>query len=192
MILLSESNGGGNQNYNSTCFTPTATTNIVSGTAPFTGSYLPQGDFEDLNGASINGDWKLILSDCCGNRDQNIIKSWSITFQNQNEVQFSWRDSLGLSCVDCPNPIAKPEFSTVYTLTAEDSFGCTHEESVVVEVLNEFSSPDVGVHEMSNGSITFRWRRIPGVPTYEVNVNNEGWIPANGFLEHRVDNLNKW
>ena len=38
-LELTTNNGGGQDNYTNTCFTPTAATNIVAGTPPFTGDF---------------------------------------------------------------------------------------------------------------------------------------------------------
>lgn len=43
-----------------------------------------------------------------------------------------WSPPEGLSCTDCPNPIANPEETTVYYMTATDELGCTSEDSLTV------------------------------------------------------------
>ncbi|HHH49880.1 MAG TPA: PKD domain-containing protein, partial [Saprospiraceae bacterium] len=168
LLLLTDANGGQNKNYTSTCFSPTATNLITSATAPFTGSFLPQGNFSVLNGATINGDWTLIVSDCCGNIDFNILKSWTITFNNKNNISYTWSNPTGLSCTDCPDPTASPMEDQTYLLTLEDSYACQAEDSLHIRVLNEFSAPEVSLLTMENGNITFIWTRIPDAPTYEV------------------------
>ncbi|MEL6923007.1 MAG: proprotein convertase P-domain-containing protein, partial [Bacteroidota bacterium] len=189
MILLSEGNGGAGQAYQQTCFSPVAATPITAGVAPLTGNFQAEGDWSELNGATINGDWNLQISDCCGNADYNTLHSWSITFNNQNTINYSWENPTSLSCEDCPEPEASPDATVRYQLNIEDSYGCTSGADAEVRVLSMFAAPVVGIKEMEDGTIIFKWSRIPGAPTYEVNIDGAGWIPANGFLEHRVNGL---
>ncbi|MEM9548605.1 MAG: gliding motility-associated C-terminal domain-containing protein [Bacteroidota bacterium] len=57
---------------------------------------------------------------------------------------FSWVDSDGsLSCIDCPNPVAKPTSSTTYELTISDSAGCTQMIVISVDVT---PAPVVNIH----------------------------------------------
>lgn len=49
-------------------------------------------------------------------------------------AQISWSPAEGLSCTDCLNPIAKPAFSTVYTLTISTAGGCTRSATLSIEV----------------------------------------------------------
>jgi len=74
-VLLSQENGINGDNYGLSCadftrFTRFATESINSGSAPFTGNYLPEGDFNDFNdGSDPNGIWKLKM---CDGADQDI------------------------------------------------------------------------------------------------------------------------
>ncbi len=45
---------------------------------------------------------------------------------------FAWSPPLGLSCADCPAPLASPPASQVYRLTVTDSLGCTAADEVLV------------------------------------------------------------
>ncbi|MCK7591764.1 T9SS type A sorting domain-containing protein [Subsaxibacter sp. CAU 1640] len=78
VLELSTDNGGGGDNYVGTHFTPTASQNITAGSAPFTGNYLPEGNFSTVAGQT-NGLWKLRVCD-----DDALISgtmgAWSLTF----------------------------------------------------------------------------------------------------------------
>ncbi|WP_435413681.1 proprotein convertase P-domain-containing protein, partial [Psychroserpens mesophilus] len=80
VVLLSDSNGGNGDNYTNTSFSPDATTSITSGTAPFTGEFLPEGNFNDLNGLLADGTWTLKVCDNAG-FDTGSVTSWSISFK---------------------------------------------------------------------------------------------------------------
>ncbi len=82
-IELSTGNGGGGQNYTNTCFKDTAISFISSGTAPFTGDYIPESFlYHANNGQNPNGDWKLLIHDTYPFSDAGNLISWSITFGN--------------------------------------------------------------------------------------------------------------
>ena len=83
VVLLTSGNGGGDDNYTNTCFNQTATSSIATGTAPFTGTYRPQGQLGIVNNLqNPNGDWKLHILDTYPFADQGIVFNWSITFGN--------------------------------------------------------------------------------------------------------------
>lgn len=44
----------------------------------------------------------------------------------------NWTPPEGLSCTDCPNPIADPQETTTYFVEVTDEFGCSVSDSVVV------------------------------------------------------------
>ncbi|WP_179021239.1 reprolysin-like metallopeptidase [Winogradskyella forsetii] len=62
-ILLSAENGGNGDDFINTVFDNAATTSITVGTAPFTGTFQPEGDLSVLNGILSSGDWTLNASD---------------------------------------------------------------------------------------------------------------------------------
>jgi gliding motility-associated-like protein len=47
---------------------------------------------------------------------------------------YSWSPSAGLSCIDCPNPIASPIVNTTYTVTVTATNGCSQTAQVTVNV----------------------------------------------------------
>jgi gliding motility-associated-like protein len=82
IVPLTSDNGGSGDNYTNTCFTMTAGTSIVGGTAPFNGTYLPEGDLGLVNnGQNANGTWSLCITDDAGG-DVGTLNSWNITFGN--------------------------------------------------------------------------------------------------------------
>lgn len=190
LLMLSTNNGGSGDNYTQTCFSPSAITPITSGAAPFTGNFQPEGSWAVLNGAPINGNWTLRVSDAFGLNAMGKVNWWSITFRSQNNLTYTWTPTGGLSCNNCPTPVATPLNNTNYIVTASDNYGCVRKDTIGITVLNSFSAPTVTLSQQNNGTITANWNDISPGLTYEVNVNGTGWVPSNnGLLSHVISGL---
>jgi subtilisin-like proprotein convertase family protein len=144
-INLSSDNGGSGSNYINTVFTASGLMSITSGTAPFTGIYIPEEPFSNLTGSAV-GNWTLKVVD-----DEIIIGgtivNWSIVVKtNQNAlVTYSWSPTTGLSNSNISNPIASPTTTTTYTMTATVN-GCSASDSVIVSLYPVLIA---GVHNSS-------------------------------------------
>lgn len=194
MLELSTGNGGGSDNYTNTCFTVDAATSITAGNGPFTGDFAPEGDWNALNGAQVLGDWSLIVSDAFGINDIGRLLSWSITFNSVNEIQYAWDPPLGLTCPDCPTPTAMPAATTTYTVQATDSYGCTAQDEITVNVVDDVPGPaEVTCLITGEGEITFSWTQVGSFVEYEVNpiVNGspQGWQGPVTGTNFAVNNL---
>jgi gliding motility-associated-like protein len=67
--------------------------------------------------------------------DINISAGASTTLTPQYSSDISiwmWTPPDGLSCTDCPNPIASPKNSTTYTITVANKGGCSAHDDVIV------------------------------------------------------------
>ncbi|MFK7831894.1 MAG: reprolysin-like metallopeptidase [Winogradskyella sp.] len=62
-VALSTNNGSNGDDYINTVFDNDADSSITNGSAPFTGSFQPEGDLSQFNGSSAGGDWTLNVSD---------------------------------------------------------------------------------------------------------------------------------
>lgn len=81
-IQLTSNNGGAGDNYITTCFDGNAATSITTGTAPFNGSYRPEGSMNCVNNnTSGNGVWTLCITDGFGG-DVGFLNSWNLSFGN--------------------------------------------------------------------------------------------------------------
>ena len=193
VIDLSSGNGGSGDNYTNTCFTPSAPTSITTGTAPFTGSFRPEGNWNLLSGTQINGNWQLIVTDAFGINQIGRLNSWTITFLSTNNITYSWSPSQGLSCNNCPNPTASPNVTRTYMVQATDSYGCIQRDTVTVGVVNDISAPVVTCETTADGEITFSWLQVDNFTDYEVNVttngSSSGWQGPVTDLFYVVSNL---
>ena len=197
-LELTTDNGGSGDDYIETCFTPVATNPIDFGSqappsaAPFTNDWAPEGNWEDLwtiQDPLTNGTWSLQIKDDTPGFDGTLLE-WSICFNPLYQINYSWMPSAGLSCDDCPDPIATPDTTTTYYLTATDTYGCEVYDTIKISIFEDdtLQAPDVNCTLITNNSIDFCWDDI-GAFGYEVNVNGGGWIPSNGGLCHSVTGL---
>ena len=195
-ILLSDDNGGSGDNYTNTCFTPSATQPInfpgpqaPASAAPFTGDFLPEGLWEDLYGDHpTNGTWTLKVRDDA-NGFTGTLRDWTITFEPAYELTYQWSPTDSVACQTCPITTVNPAETTLYTLTATDSYGCIVKDSVKVEVLPALPAPTITCGNSSSNSISFEWSSVPGATGYEVNVGGSGWTTPSDSLSHTVTGL---
>jgi gliding motility-associated-like protein len=47
---------------------------------------------------------------------------------------WSWSPATGLSCTDCPNPVATPQQTTAYVVTGTNAFGCQEKDTIRIAV----------------------------------------------------------
>ncbi len=76
-VVLSAKNGGSSDNYVDTVFDQEAADPIGGASAPFTGSFIPDGDLSSFYGEVSAGEWTLNVADDTG-FDTGTIDSWSI------------------------------------------------------------------------------------------------------------------
>ncbi len=120
--------GSNGDNMIGTVFTMNATTPIASGTAPFTGEFLPEQSLANLTGTA-SGNWQLKVTDL-GIGDVGTLHKWSIKFMVQNEiVTYSWSNGS-----TSPSITISPTNNEAYTVTVTDLNGCTAEATANVIV----------------------------------------------------------
>ena len=74
--------------------------------------------------------------------DTTIIigESYQLNTNAGNGYTYSWTPPEGLSCADCPNPIASPLQTTTYYIVVSDKFGCfTVRDTVEIKVEEKYS-----------------------------------------------------
>ena len=165
-ILLTSDYGGSGNDYINTVFRTDAATLISSGSAPFTGTYRPEGTITTppdrsgaassgnynavvpvnaLDGAVIDGAWSLRVFDDANN-DSGTLDNWAVSITKQTGGNF--RSVVNGSQVIGPivysgtlNSIAKsvvtpPAGTNIYTVTTTDGNGCSTTSNQVSVVVN--------------------------------------------------------
>lgn len=190
LFELSTGNGGGQDNYTQTCFTPSAVTPIQSGSPPFTGDFIPEDPWSTITGAPTNGNWSILVSDAFGLTTFSKLNWWSITFNTTNEIEYNWFPPVDLSCTDCPNPTANPSQTTNYIVTSTDAFNCVYNDEVEIAVLQSIPAPVLSFNSLFGGTLEINWTQISSFTEYEINIDNGGWIDSNnGSFSHLIAGL---
>lgn len=85
--------GGADDNFTNTCLNDTAALSITAGSAPFTGTWKPQGQMGRVNnGQNGNGTWILRITDLVPSDDGTLL-DWSVTFGTHPATYFSFSSS---------------------------------------------------------------------------------------------------
>ena len=97
-LTLSTDNGSNGNDYINTCFSPTATNSIrgdgefaPNSLTPFSGKWLPEGQWSNLLNTSTNGTWTLQVKDDSNGFTGSIL-AWSISFHESvlNNENILW------------------------------------------------------------------------------------------------------
>lgn len=145
-IVLVNQEGGDNDNFENTCFVAGATGSITGGTAPFTGNFAPQDNFNDLGGSPINGTWYLIVADV-STGIVGLLDDWEISINNENKADITWGP---------PELFADPNKSfqnisfgpvsqdTVYSIdiSVTDRLGCSRDSTIEIRVKDSGEAGD--------------------------------------------------
>ncbi|MBE2228375.1 MAG: S8 family serine peptidase [Ignavibacteria bacterium] len=87
--------GGSGDNFIGTVLNDSAATPIASGTAPFTGSFIPSSPLAPFVGQAVNGTWTLSISDGATG-DTGLLKAWCLQITYQTVVG-------GIQTIEIPN-----------------------------------------------------------------------------------------
>ncbi len=147
---------------------------IVSGTRSFIVTVT------DINGC-IGTDTVEIVQEgtpnTWGGQDQTITGTGdSVQLNGQGAVAYQWRPSAGLSCSNCPDPMASPDTTTTYTVTGFNNAGCSRDDIVTVFV------NIVGIEDRLPDPVVVR-PVFPNPVSNEIVLEYELLQPANTRIE---------
>lgn len=157
VLNLVNRRGGSGNNFINTVISSDGVTAVSSGSAPFTGTYLPDaaisvGATSNVSNAAAfsslystpNGNWIFSGRDVA-NGDEGNITSWSITITyslpaitwttNVTDLYADLAASIPYTSQNTAKVYAAPTSTQIYTATATASNGCTASNSVTVSVI---------------------------------------------------------
>jgi gliding motility-associated-like protein len=97
----------------------------------------------DANNCSITGNYAVVYQYTLGVNvtaapPDTILKGESVQLNatsNNNTVTFEWTPSDGLNCWNCAAPVATPEKTKTYIVTALSATGCLAYDTVTIHVI---------------------------------------------------------
>ena len=136
-ILLNPSGGNGSYSYSwlPGGSTNQLLTNLASGNYQVTitdgNSCTQQFNFT----IEFNDDYVVSVTPASSNiaYQQNVLLTTDVT-PSVPGATYSWSPVQGLSCTNCPNPIASPASSTTYTVTVTGPNGCSQSAQAIINV----------------------------------------------------------
>ncbi|CAN5177805.1 hypothetical protein BH09BAC1_BH09BAC1_01180 [soil metagenome] len=64
----------------------------------------------------------------------NVKLSTTVTTSANTQLSYVWEPAYGLSCTNCPNPVANPLYAVTYTVEMTDGDGCKTSAKALVDV----------------------------------------------------------
>ena len=200
VLNLVNQRGGSADNFVNTTISSTATTPISAGVAPFTGTFLPDGNlgapaptgtvvnattFTPLinTAGTLNGTWSLLARDVAGG-DVGTITSWSLTINYEVPAgppvgyTFLWSPSAGISSTT-GNPIAaSPMQTTTYTVMGTAPNGCQTTAAITINVnqLPAVTTPPSNLTVCATSNATFTAVATGAGITYQWQVSTDGGL----------------
>ncbi|MEY4542073.1 MAG: hypothetical protein RL411_150, partial [Bacteroidota bacterium] len=105
--------------------------------------------------------------------DTFVCFGGSVKLQASGTDSYRWSPALGLNKLDIPDPVAKPDQTTVYTVTGRDAFNCfSSSRKVNVRVIPN-PIVDAGADTTVKAGYPVRLE-----PTYSADVTRIQWVPA--------------
>jgi large repetitive protein len=104
-------------------------------------------------------------------------------------VQYAWTPALGLTCTNCPNPMASPATTTAYIAQVTNIFGCSVTDTVVVTVipplhLNVSPADSICIGQsaqlVASGAAGYSWSPATGLSN--TTISNPVATPANTIV----------
>ncbi len=125
----------GNGNFSNLQNPPTQLYN-VAGTYPITLVVTNSSGCKDTVNTSVNA---FSIPKINAGIDTLVCLGKSISLTAQGASSYVWTPSAGLSCSNCPNPLASPDTLTKYCVRGITPEGCTSTDTVIVGVQQPFA-----------------------------------------------------
>ncbi len=107
---------------------------VVPGNTGNVVTFIVQDDGCPVMGTSGFGVNIDIITGVYAGPDASVCGSVPVQLNAIGGASFTWAPATGLSCTNCPNPVANPAVSTLYTVTSNLSGSCSNTDQVLVNV----------------------------------------------------------
>jgi gliding motility-associated-like protein len=104
--------------------------------------------------------------------DSFVCRGQTITLTPSGAATYVWNADTSLSCLNCQNPIAKPDSIRYYRVTGYSSFGCSYPDSLLINVIQPFalrvSNTDTlcvgeSTQLIASGTDRYSWTPVTGL-----------------------------
>ncbi len=103
--------------------------------------------------------------------DTTISKGYPVILNGKGGYNFEWITYEGLSNPYISNPEANPEETTQYVLMSTSEYGCVNYDTVVVNVVEDYTLQATNVITPNNDGVNDTWK-IKNIESYENNILN--------------------
>jgi len=123
-------------------------------------------------------------------RDTTILDGNSVVLSAAtNGNTYSWYPYAGLSCIDCPNPVASPSVTTKYYVTVTGADGCTKTDSITIDVTpQDISIPNIFTPNGDGRNDTFYIHNLQYYPNSQLTVYDRWGVKVFTSINY----LNTW
>ena len=104
------------------------------------GTYSASYTYTDINGCSntATANIEVIQNFVDAGMDVYIAEYTTTVLNASGGVTFLWEPPGGLDCNDCATPIVDTLFTTTYTVTSWDMYGCIDQDEIIVTIVPVF------------------------------------------------------
>ncbi len=113
------------------CSNPVATPSV---TTTYSVTVSPANCVEGTNVVTVNVNQLPVPN---VGSDPTICTTGSTELLVSGGTNYAWSPSIGLSCINCPNPTATPNATTTYYIVVSDAMNCKAIDSIIVFVSGE-------------------------------------------------------
>jgi hypothetical protein len=109
---------------------------VVPGNTGTVATFIGEDDGCPVKGTSALGVNIDIIQGVYAGPDASVCGGTPVQMNATGGSTFNWSPATGLSCTNCPNPIANPAVTTTYTVTGNLSGSCSNSDQVTITVEN--------------------------------------------------------
>ncbi len=109
--------------------------------------------------------------------DTLVCRGKGITLNASGGATYTWSPATGLSCANCPNPVASPDSLTRYQVKGTTVHGCSNTDSIAVNVRQSFVMQNSIGDTLCKGS---------SVRLFATGAFSYVWSPSNGLNSNTI------